>query len=212
MSSALPFPFIIKVCGITNQEDALLAISAGANALGFNFYAKSPRVISLDTAHAIACTLPDTVLKVGVFVEPTQTEVQEAIDRVPLDVVQLHGHHVPSVAHRTWRALAADAADPVESLMAEAILLDSPSPAYGGSGKTFDWSLATRFWQPVILAGGLDASNVAEAIEIARPAGVDACSRLEQAPGRKDRAKVQAFVEAAPLARRLQSLEGFAFK
>ena len=205
MSGALPFPFIVKVCGITNKEDALFAVATGANALGFNFYAKSPRFISLGSAHGIACNLPDTVLKVGVFVEPTEAEVQAAIDRVPLDVVQLHGQHVPSIAHRTWRALSADTADPVESLMADAILLDSPTPAYGGSGETFDWSLATRFWQPIILAGGLDASNVAEAIEIARPAGVDACSRLEHSPGRKDSAKVRAFVETATLAGRLQS-------
>ena len=189
--------FIIKVCGITNEVDALAATEAGANAVGFNFYSKSKRAISLEAAHRIAKRLPDSVTKVGVFVEPSTEEVLLAIDKVPLDVVQLHGRHVPSVAHRTWRALAATLADPSESLVAEAIVLDSYTPEHGGSGRTFDWRLASRFWQPVILAGGLDASNVAEAIETARPWGVDACSKLESAPGTKDVAKLRSFVEAA---------------
>jgi phosphoribosylanthranilate isomerase len=141
--------------------------------------------------------LPDGVLKVGVFVEPSPEEAQRAIDEVPLDVIQLHGRRVPSIAHRTWRALAAQTADPSESLVAEAILLDAESPAHGGSGKTFDWQMAARFWQPVIVAGGLHAGNVAEAIEAARPWGVDACSRLEERPGVKNHEKVKRFVEAA---------------
>jgi phosphoribosylanthranilate isomerase len=192
--------FIIKVCGVTNENDALIAAEAGANAIGFNFYPKSPRAISLETAHRIAAILPDSVTKVGVFVEPSAEDLQFAIDHVPLDVVQLHGKHVPSIAHRTWRALAAEHADPAESLVAEAILLDAHSPHHGGSGRTFDWKLASRFWQPVILAGGLDASNVAEAIDTARPCGVDACSRLEFSPGLKDHARLRKFVEAARLA------------
>jgi phosphoribosylanthranilate isomerase len=190
-------PFVVKVCGITTQRDAELSIEAGANALGFNFYPRSPRVIGLETAHAIARHVPDSVLKVGIFVEPSVDELREAIDHVPLDVVQLHGHRVPSVAHRTWRALAAESADPAESLVAEAILLDAATPHHGGSGRTFDWKLALGFWQPVILAGGLDATNVAEAVETARPWGVDSCSRLEASPGRKDPAKLRAYVESA---------------
>lgn len=192
--------FIIKVCGITNETDSLIAVEAGANAIGFNFYARSPRFITLEAAHHIARRLPDTVLKVGVFVEPSEDELRLAIDHVPLDVVQLHGKRVPSIAHRTWRALPATQADPVESLVAEAILLDSHSPHHGGSGQTFDWKLAARFWQPVILAGGLESANVAEAIRIARPWGVDACSRLESAPGIKDPDRVRSFVHAARLA------------
>ncbi len=197
MNTQASFPFVVKVCGITNVQDAAMSVAAGANALGFNFYEKSPRYISMERAHEIAATLPDRVLKVGVFVEPDAVELQEAIDRVPLDVVQLHGSRLPAVAHRTWRALAATGSEPMESLVAEAILLDSFSPHHGGSGQTFDWTLASRFWQPVIIAGGLDASNVSEAIEIGQPAGVDSCSRLESAPGRKDAAKVKAFVHAA---------------
>ena len=192
-----PFPFVIKICGVTSEADAHASAHAGANAIGLNFYPKSPRFLSLEAAHHIARSLPDTVLKVGVFVEPSAADLQRAIDHVPLDVVQLHGRHVPSIAHRTWRALSAAKADPAESLVAEAILLDTDTPHHGGSGQTFDWRLATRFWQPVILAGGLDASNVADAIELARPAGVDACSRLESAPGKKDLSKLRAFVAAA---------------
>jgi phosphoribosylanthranilate isomerase len=192
--------FIIKICGITNETDALIAVEAGANALGFNFYPGSPRFIPMETARSIAIRLPDTVLKVGVFVEPSDEELWLAIDHVPLDVVQLHGKHVPSAAHRTWRALPATQANPAESLVAEAILLDAHGPHHGGSGQTFDWKLATRFWQPVILAGGLDSSNVAQAIGIARPWGVDACSRLEAAPGIKDPIRVRSFIQAAKLA------------
>ena len=190
-------PFIVKICGITNTEDAQEAVRAGANAIGFNFYPRSPRFISLEQARAMACELPDDVLKIGVFVEPAESDVLDAIEQVPLDVIQLHGKRVPSVAHRTWRALAAANADPAESLVAEAILLDSFSEAHGGSGQTFDWRLAARFWQPVILAGGLDGANVAEAIESARPAGVDACSRLESSPGKKDARKMREFAETA---------------
>ena len=192
--------FIIKACGITNQHDAEVAVAAGANAIGFVFYRQSPRAVGLETVRHIALSLPDDVLKVGVFVEPSEMDLREAIETVPLDVVQLHGKHVPSIAHRTWRALTASKADPSESLVAEAILLDAETPLYGGSGKTFDWQLATRFWQPDLIAGGLDASNVAEAIEIGRPIGVDASSRLEAQPGKKDEVKVRRFVEAARVA------------
>lgn len=194
--------FVVKVCGITNREDARCAEESGATAIGLNFYAKSPRVVSLSAAQRIAETVADHVLKVGVFVEPTAEELQAAIDEVPLDVVQLHGRRVPPVAFRMWRALAASAANPAESIAAEAILLDAWSPGHGGSGKTFDWQLATRFWQPVILAGGLDAANVADAIELVRPWGVDACSRLEARPGVKDFKKVRDFVHAALAAAR----------
>ncbi len=121
------------------------AVEAGANALGFNFYPKSPRFVSVEKAHAIAATLPDSVLKVGVFVEPEAADLQVAIDHVPLDVVQLHGQRVPSVAHRTWRALAATGGNPAESLIAEAILLDSPGADYGGSGQAFDWTTRCAF-------------------------------------------------------------------
>ncbi|MBV8867422.1 MAG: phosphoribosylanthranilate isomerase [Acidobacteriaceae bacterium] len=188
---------LVKICGITSQNDAMLAAEAGASAIGFNFYPQSPRYLSFDSAHRIACILPDSVLKVGVFVEPSEDDLKLAIDQVPLDVIQLHGRHVPSIAHRTWRALSAEHANPSESLVAEAILLDAHTPHYGGSGQTFDWKIAARFWQPIILAGGLDASNVAEAIAAARPWGVDACSRLESSPGVKDPVKLRSFVEAA---------------
>ena len=185
MIPSLAPPFVIKVCGVTNVEDALLAAEAGANAIGLNFYPQSSRFVTTDMARSIVSQLSDSILKVGVFVDPSAGDLAEMVRSVSLDVVQLHGHRAPSFAHRTWRALSANTADPAESLAAEAILLDTASPHHGGSGQSFDWSVATRFWQPVIVAGGLDASNVALAIETARPWGVDACSRLEESRGKK---------------------------
>lgn len=197
MNETLWPPFVIKVCGIRTEQEAQAALDAGANALGFNFYRRSARYVDPATANGIAGKLPDSVLKVGVFVEPSAMEIEEMLGMVPLDVLQFHGSRTPTVAHRMWRALAAESSDPSESLAAEAVLLDAQTPDYGGSGRTFDWTLAARFWQPIILAGGLDATNVAEAIETARPWGVDACSRLESAPGVKDEQKVRNFVRAA---------------
>jgi phosphoribosylanthranilate isomerase len=187
--------FVIKICGITNEEDARSAVEAGANAIGFNFYSKSPRAIDYRKAHAIALLLPAGVDKVGVFVAPSDEELRQAIEAVPLDVVQIYGKRTPVLSHRVWRALPAGS--PPEPLPVEAIVLDAATPLHGGSGLTFDWQLAAGFSQPVILAGGLDAANVAEAIEIARPQGVDACSHLERAPGIKDPTKVRAFIHAA---------------
>jgi phosphoribosylanthranilate isomerase len=197
MTESLYPPFVVKVCGIRSEDEARAAVAAGANALGFNFYRRSPRYIAPEVAQQIVCHLPDAVLKVGVFVEPSAMEIEEMLAHVSLDVVQLHGAHAPTVPCRTWRALVAEKANPAESLAAEAILLDAHTPHFGGSGKTFDWKIATRFWQPLILAGGLDAANVAEAMELVRPWGVDACSKLESAPGRKDTGKVKSFVKAA---------------
>ncbi|MBV8072340.1 MAG: phosphoribosylanthranilate isomerase [Acidobacteriaceae bacterium] len=190
-------PFVVKVCGITNAEDVLAAVEAGANALGFNFYEKSPRAISPDTAREIAAGVPAGVLKVGVFVNCPPQRVHAVAAMVPLDVVQLHGERASGVQLRTWRAVAVTAPLPLEESEPEAYLLDSYSPEYGGSGRTFDWRLARNAKSRLILAGGLDGANVARAVETARPWGVDACSRLEVSPGRKDPRRVRDFVEAA---------------
>lgn len=190
---------IVKICGITNEEDARIAVDAGANALGFNFYKRSPRCISPRRAHEIAAAVPGRYLKVGIFVKPSKTEMLRVIDEVPLDVVQLHGDSVALPASprlRIWRALPATAAPPPAYPAIEAYLLDSWTPQHGGSGNTFDWTLAARFPHRAIVAGGLDATNVSEAIRVASPWGVDACSRLESAPGRKDPQRVRDFVRA----------------
>ncbi len=192
----------IKVCGITTPQDASDAVAAGATALGFNFYPKSPRYISPEGAAVIAKLLPTIVLKVGVFVNASLEELSAVSAAVPLDVVQLHGElptQLPDL--RIWRAIAVDKTFNLAGLndTFEGYLLDTTSQAFGGSGETFDWSLvaASKPTSRLIVAGGLDASNVAAAIAALHPWGVDACSRLESLPGHKDPLKVQAFVEAA---------------
>jgi len=190
---------MVKICGITNREDALAVVEAGASAIGFNFYRESPRYVSPTGAATIAEKIPAGVWKVGVFVNETPETVARIALLVGLDVAQLHGT-AGARGIRVWRALRAN-----ESLLShvaddsvEALLLDSPSDElYGGTGQTWDWSRAKDHMQKIILAGGLDASNVRRAIEEAQPWGVDACSRLERSPGLKDHDKMRQFVKAA---------------
>lgn len=198
MSAAGEIDFVVKVCGITEEEDGQVALSAGANALGFNFYQKSRRYLNFDRARRLIATLPGKYLRVGVFVNPTEAELSDAMRTVPLDVIQLHGDQCASTPRgtRVWRSLTLPAAIPFET-DTEAFLLDTPCPQFGGSGRTFDWSLAAGFPHRAILAGGLDASNVGQAIRAARPWGVDACSRLESQAGRKNPERVRAFIAAA---------------
>jgi phosphoribosylanthranilate isomerase len=193
---------MVKICGITNREDALAAAEGGAAALGFNFYPKSPRYISPIEAARIAEALPTGVWKVGVFVNPSAQDLAWVSEAAGLDVVQLHGDHAPAaLAPRVWRAFHVDPSfntAQMEAYDAEAYLLDAPSAElYGGTGKTFDWPLAANTGKRIILAGGLDADNVRAAIRAARPWGVDACSRLEVSPGRKDHVEMARFLKAA---------------
>ena len=191
---------MVKICGITNLEDALQAWESGASALGFNFYPNSPRYITPHAAAAIVSKLPTGVIKVGVFVN---AETKETALLAGLDVVQLHGDESPAGIPeniRTWKAFRVTPDFSIQSLElwpVEAFLLDSPSSAYGGSGNTFDWRQARAASRKIVLAGGLDASNVRAAIEQAQPFGVDACSRLESSPGKKDHQKVSQFIQAA---------------
>jgi phosphoribosylanthranilate isomerase len=190
---------MVKICGITNREDALVAAEAGASAIGFNFYRESPRYISPTGACMIAAKLPAEVWKVGIFVNETPETIARIALDAALDVAQLYGTS-EARGIRIWRAFKAN-----ESLLAhvndetaEAILLDTPSEdLHGGTGTSFDWSRAKGLPKHIIIAGGLDASNVRRAIEQAQPWGVDACSRLEKSPGRKDHEKVREFVKAA---------------
>jgi phosphoribosylanthranilate isomerase len=181
---------MVKICGITNREDALAAVDAGATALGFNFYPGSPRYITPEVAAEIAADLP--VVKVGVFVDNLMPTT--------MDVLQLHGSESPAdvpPGRRVWKAFRVtpdwDAAVMSKYANVEAFLLDGPAP---GTGESFDWRRATGMRQ-VILAGGLGPDNVSEAIRHARPWGVDACSKLERAPGLKDHDKMRRFVRAA---------------
>ncbi len=194
--------YVIKICGITTAQDAEDAIAAGATALGFNFYPKSVRYVSMDRAQEITRSVPAGILKVGVFVNASTDELFTTGATVPLDVLQLHGElPLPVPKLRIWRAKPVDNNFNSTALsdLYEAYLLDAPSPDVGGSGQTFDWSIvaSSNPSARLIVAGGLDASNVAAAIDALHPWGVDACSRLESLPGRKDPLKVQAFVEAA---------------
>jgi len=192
---------ILKVCGITNAEDAAAAIAAGATAIGFNFYLPSPRYI--EPARAAAIPTPG-VRRVGVFVNELPAEVEEIARIARLDTAQLHGDESPAdyPAHLTvWKATRVTETfsfAPYARQPFEALLLDGPAAnLYGGAGKTFDWSLAAASGLRIIVAGGLDAGNVAHAIELAHPWGVDACSRIESAPGKKDHHKMHLYLQAA---------------
>lgn len=195
---------MVKICGITALDDALAAVDAGASAIGFNFYTRSPRYITPEAAAQIALKLPSDILQVGVFVNEAAAEMERIGNIVKLDVVQLHGDERPDempVLPRVWKAFRVTpewTLQALEDWSAEAFLLDGPAPLrYGGSGTTFDWTSAVSIHKHIIVAGGLDASNVQLAIQQSRPWGVDACSRLESAPGKKDREKMRQFVKAA---------------
>ncbi|HZO54662.1 MAG TPA: phosphoribosylanthranilate isomerase [Bryobacteraceae bacterium] len=191
---------LIKICGITNAADARDAVAAGATALGFNFYEKSPRYIRPEALSEWIGEVPAQVLRVGVFVNMAADEVADVMARCRLEVAQLYGAAVGPAGVRTWLARNVDESFRVEDLTEdpEAWLLDSPGGAlHGGTGETFDWNRARGIARRIVLAGGLDAGNVARAIEAVKPWGVDACSRLEASPGRKDKSKVNAFVAAA---------------
>jgi phosphoribosylanthranilate isomerase len=217
MSSRNRETYIIKVCGVTSLEDVRIACEAGANAIGFNFYAKSPRYITASAAHDLAASLPAGVLRVGVFVNPSPDDLIDLTHKVPLDVVQIHGSEPAgtqgdaNVESRVWKAVAVDPSfqsSILDELTAEAFLLDTPTKNFGGSGERFDWTRVTSGSKKIIIAGGLDGSNVGEAIGTMRPWGVDACSRLESAPGKKDSQKVREFVGNARAAfESLQKLE-----
>ena len=194
---------LVKVCGITNAADARAAVEAGAGALGFNFYSKSPRYLSAIDAAAITAVVPAGILKVGVFVNESPARVAEIVREAGLDVAQLHGDEgadsVPPGV-RVWKAFRVNetfALEQLERFPAEAFLLDAPTEMYGGSGHTFDWTRARGVAGRILLAGGLDETNVREAIAVARPWGVDACSRLESAPGKKDHGRMARFIAAA---------------
>ena len=191
---------LIKICGITNAADARDAVAAGATAVGFNFYAKSPRYIRPEALSEWIGEVPTEVLRVGVFVNTAADEVADVMARCRLEVAQLHGAAVGPAGVRTWLARNVGESFRVEDLTnsPEAWLLDAPGGAlYGGTGETFDWNRARGIARRIVLAGGLDAGNVARAIEAVKPWGVDACSRLETSPGKKDKSKVNAFVAAA---------------
>lgn len=200
----------VKICGITNLEDAMFAAAAGADALGFNFYRPGPRYIGPLAAREIIDRLPANVLTVGVFVnEPTPETVERIASEAGVAGVQLHGDESPDYCRQlSGRYVikvfkAHDDFEPQQVLdyQVQAIMLDTFDPQMrGGTGRVFDWSVArnTRALVPkFFLAGGLSPENVQGAIEAVGPYGVDACSALEMSPGKKLLERVGAFVKAA---------------
>jgi phosphoribosylanthranilate isomerase len=198
----------VKVCGITNLEDAFAALEAGADMLGFNFYARSPRHVTPGAARSIIERLPASVTCVGIFVnESTPADVERVAREAGLGAVQLHGDETPEFCRAlqelmTIKALRVGPGYRVESaarFATDAVLLDAYSAdARGGTGHTFDWSLAalTRKAVPqLLLAGGLKPENVAAAIEAVHPYAVDVCSGVETSPGRKSAELMRRFVE-----------------
>ena len=196
----------VKICGVTRIADALHAARAGADAVGLNFYERSPRYVSVETAAAIAAALPAEVCKVGVFVDASRDEIAAIADRVGLDAIQFHGAEARALCEG-WRrktikavrvdgpqALAAAADYPVDFLLADAFVADQP----GGTGQRvpLEW-LAGVPSERLILAGGLTPDTVADAVRLAHPAAVDVASGVESAPGIKDPEKVTRFIANA---------------
>ena len=194
----------VKICGITSSEDALAAVAAGADALGFVFYAKSPRAVSLAVVADIIQKLPPFISTVGLFVNEQRALIEETLSVCNLDVIQLHGDETPGdclfPGQRVIKALRIKDAASLEHATdydVSGLLLDAWSDqVYGGSGETFDWSLLKDFARshPVILAGGLNPQNVADAIRQVRPYAVDVSSGIELSPGKKDLLKVAEFI------------------
>lgn len=210
----------VKICGITNLEDARLAVDAGADALGFVFYEKSPRKVSVETARDIVAQLPERVEKVGVFVNDSLSSILAAVSIAKLTAVQLHANPQPGRLERLSTRAKLFVAVPAREIFLDesdfgigwrdeeiksiaGLLVDSSTPEQpGGTGRTFGWDKAAPMLGrlgktfKVIVAGGLDPANVAQAIHILRPWGVDVASGTEAEPGKKDPEKVRAFVEA----------------
>jgi phosphoribosylanthranilate isomerase len=199
---------LVKVCGVTNLEDALAALDAGADMLGFNFYRRSPRYVTPAEARGVVERLPEGVTCVGVFVnEPTPEAVINIASEAGLGAVQLHGDETPEFCESlrgltTIKALRVGADFTHESAAAyrtDAVLLDAyVAGERGGTGHTFDWTLAalTRERVPrLFLAGGLNPDNIAAAIAAVRPYAVDVCSGVETSPGRKSPELMRRFVE-----------------
>lgn len=197
----------VKICGITDLADALDAIAAGASALGFVFYKPSPRYVSPQLAADIIRQLPPFVTTVGLFVNASQAEVIQVLEQTGIDLLQFHGDE-PEVFCRGFARpyIKAFRVRPGLDVMqqvalypsARGVLLDAYRPGVpGGTGEVFDWALIPATLAPqVILAGGLNADNVAEAISQVTPYAVDVSGGVEAAPGRKDRARINAFMAA----------------
>ena len=196
-----------KICGITCIEDALAAVQAGADAIGFVFYPKSPRAVTAEQARSIIAQLPPFVSTVGLFVNEEREALHALLDVVPLDLIQFHGDETPTQCDgysRPWiKALRVQAGDDIAAACtryakASGILLDTyVAGVPGGTGETFDWALIPEHLsKPIILAGGLTSANVSQAIAQVRPYAVDVSGGVEKGRGIKDHDKIRAFMSA----------------
>jgi len=199
----------VKICGITSPEDAEMAAEAGADAVGFVLWPKSPRHVDAAEARRLGRGLPPFVVRVGVFVDATRDELVRASEEAGLDLLQLHGEEPPSaladLPRRALKAVRVGEGFTAEEALryegrAAGLLLDTRALSRpGGTGETFDWTLAREVRKRasfLVLAGGLGPENVAAALKAVQPDGVDVSTGVESAPGKKDAAKVRAFVDA----------------
>jgi phosphoribosylanthranilate isomerase len=202
----------IKICGITNAADAQTAVEAGADALGFIFYGKSPRYVPVEQVAEISRHIPPFVMRVGVFVDADEDFIGRAIAEGNLSLLQFHGDEPPEfctqfglMSMKAFRIKDAESLKTIPDYQTDAYLLDAySSTTLGGTGEKFNWDLAVeaqKFGKPVFLAGGLTPENVADAVRKVQPFGVDVSSGVEFSPGKKDAAKVKAFISAVRSAR-----------
>jgi phosphoribosylanthranilate isomerase len=198
----------IKICGITNTADGQAAVAAGADVIGFIYYEKSPRYVALNTAAEISRGLPHFTMRVGVFVNAPEETIVRAIADCGLTMLQFHGDEPPEfcsqfglMSMKAFRVHGPETLEQIPKYETDAYLLDAySSTTLGGTGEKFNWDLAVaaqEFGKPIFLAGGLTPENVADAIRKVHPFGVDVSSGVEYAPGKKDHAKIKAFIDAA---------------
>ncbi|MFD1881482.1 phosphoribosylanthranilate isomerase [Paracoccus pacificus] len=206
----------VKICGLTRPQDVASALVAGARFVGFVFFPKSPRNVSAEQAAALARDVPPGIMRVGLFVDPTDAALTEVLAKVPLDMIQLHGAETPARVTEVkaltglpvMKAVGIATAEDAEALwdyglVADMLLVDAKAPKDavlpGGNGVAFDWRLLVgrRFLKPWMLAGGLDPANVAQAIKLTGASAVDVSTGVESAPGLKDAALIADFIKAA---------------
>lgn len=202
----------VKICGITNFEDASAAVEFGADALGFVFFPGSPRKISAAAAAEIICRLPSFVTTVGVFVDEPQETILSTVAKAGIDVIQLHGDEEPDACRFSRRVIKAIRVKSLQSLdpllrfkgKVSDFLLDTYAPnSLGGTGQIFNWDIAVeaKKYGRILLAGGLTPDNVADAVKRVQPHGVDVSSGVEQEKGKKDHRKLKDFIERAKAVR-----------
>lgn len=198
----------VKICGITSETDALAAVEAGADAIGFMFYEESPRFVTIEQAKTISAALPPHIMRVGVFVNADEAFINRALNECLLNILQFHGEETPEDCGRfpimTLKAFRVQGPETLEQMQdypTAGFLLDAyTKDALGGTGVTFNWDLAVQaqeFGRPIFLGGGLTPENVGEAVGKVKPFGVDVSSGVESEPGKKDSGKMHDFVKCA---------------